>query len=217
MKVKWFLSILLPCLLLAGLAVGLIMAEEGAGGRKEPAAPPSSGGDGAAGEPRDARPAENEPTAVLKSLRIPGSALRPRASNVEYLSSISGGCLYASSGITHTVFNAPVFLPQDATVRAVRMYYHDTNEDIDSIGWFTVYDLYGNLVEEWGVSSQGSAGNGFNDTAIFTHTIDYSLHSYLVNWRPYVLGSEMQLCGFRIFYEGPYGFALPIISKNVSR
>jgi hypothetical protein len=46
-------------------------------------------------------------------------------------------------------------------------------------------------------------------------TTDYSLYSYAINWRPYVLGSSMQNCGFRIFYEPPHvGIALPMIQRN---
>ena len=40
-------------------------------------------------------------------------------------------------------------------------------------------------------------------------------YSCVVNWRPYVLGSEMQLCGFRIFYEPPStAVYLPLVSKG---
>lgn len=62
--------------------------------------------------------------------------------------------------------------------------------------------------------SSGNAGTGFA-TVYFTHTLDYESYSYVVNWRPYVLGSEMQLCGFRIFYEPPStAVYLPLVSKG---
>jgi len=138
-------------------------------------------------------------------VRIAGSALKPRESNVEWTGVGGGGAIYASSGSSYAVFNVPVYLPQGATVTTLRMYYSDTNASVNCSAWFTVYDLYGMIVEEWQVTSAGSAGNGFNDTSEFSHTIDYALYSYVVNWRPYELGSDMQVCGFRIFYETPPG------------
>lgn len=93
-------------------------------------------------------------------------------------------------------------LPQGAVVETLRMYYNDTSAS-NSSAWFTVYDLYGSIVEEWSVSTTGSTGNGFNDSATIDHTVDYSTYSYLLNWRPVVTGSTMQLCGFRIFYTPP--------------
>jgi hypothetical protein len=97
----------------------------------------------------------------------------------------------------------------------MRMYYDDTSAT-DSFAWFSVYDLYGNIVQEWAVASAGSTGNGFGDTALISHTIDYQLYSYAINWRPYVLGAEMQNCGFRLFYEPPahIGAFLPAVRRE---
>jgi hypothetical protein len=153
------------------------------------------------------------PLAALSSLRIPGTALKPRNSNATYVPTAGGGCFYSTAS-SYTIFNIGVFLPHGSRVDAVRMYYNDTSTT-DSSAWFTVYDLYGNIVQEWEVDSSGTAGNGFNDTALISHTIDYSLYSYAINWRPYVLGPGMQNCGFRIFYESPgRAVALPLIQRN---
>jgi hypothetical protein len=53
-------------------------------------------------------------------------------------------------------------------------------------------------------------------TSEFTHTVDYTNYSYVVNWRPNDTGSDMQLCGFRIYYYPPTaGVAfLPTVFKN---
>ena len=137
-------------------------------------------------------------------VRIAGSALKPRESNVEWTGSGGGGAIYASSGSALAVFNVPVYLPQGATVRYFRMYYDDQHATANCSAWFTVYDLYGSVIEEWRVDSS-STGRTYVTTSQLDHTIDYAQYSYVVNWRPYELGSDMQVCGFRIFYQSPPG------------
>lgn len=134
-------------------------------------------------------------------MRITGSGLKPRDSVVDFDVSASGGCVYAINN-AFDVFNTPVWLPQGSTINTLRMYYYDTNAS-NSTAWFTVYDLYGLIYQEWSVSSSGNLGNSFNDSPVINHVVDYSLYSYMLNWRPVVAGTTMQLCGFRIFYEPP--------------
>jgi hypothetical protein len=140
--------------------------------------------------------------AAITDFRVPGTALKPRGDDVSYVPTAGGGCFYASSGNAFRVFNTGLYLPRGSNVLAMRMYYDDTSSS-DSRAWFSVYDLYGNLVDEWGVASAGNSGNGFNDTDTISHTIDYGVYSYAINWRPSDLGSDTQVCGFRIFYEPP--------------
>jgi hypothetical protein len=138
---------------------------------------------------------------ALISQRIAGSALRPRRSGVDFNPSGSGGCIYASNS-AGDIFNTPIWLPQGTTVDTLRMYYYDTSAS-NSTAWFTVYDLYGSIVDEWAVSSSGDFGNSFSDSSPIDHVVDYSIYSYLLNWRPNVAGTTMQLCGFRIFHSPP--------------
>lgn len=148
------------------------------------------------------------------SLRVTGSVLRPRESDVTFAVGSGGGCIYAASGDTNTVWNTPLYLPQGSTVTYLRMYIYDTST-ANSYGWLTYYDLYGNLVNEWGVGSSGTPGNDYYDVAIDNHVIDYANYSYVLNWRPLDTGSDMQLCGFRIFYTPPPGYTyLPNIQRN---
>lgn len=159
--------------------------------------------------PKSTAPTERAPggeTAVAPwdtTLRVPGSVLRPRQNDVSYSSDAEGGALYATSGNASTVFNTPVYLPQGATVEWVRLYYYDNDPADGSYGWFTVYDLYGALVTEWAVQSV-DGGYGYRDVLVDPpHTIDYNSYSYVLNWRPNVLGVNMQLCGFRLYYTAP--------------
>lgn len=148
-------------------------------------------------------------------LRIAGSALKPRESNVEWSGSGGGGCMYANNGNEYAVFNTPIMLEQGATIKYLRMYFNDTNASLSSTAWFTVYDLYGAIVVEHAVSSSGSSGNGYATTSEFTQTVDYDNYSYVINWRPNDLGSDMQVCGFRIYYHTPSGPTyMPLITKE---
>lgn len=148
-------------------------------------------------------------------LRISGAALKPRESDVEWYGAGGGGCIYASSGNLNAVFNTPVYLPQGATVKYMRLYYNDTNASTNSTAWFTVYDLYGQLVLEKSASSTGGSGTGYATTLELTHTVNYESYSYVVNWRPNELGNDMQVCGFRIYYHTPPDVVyLPIVIKN---
>ena len=133
------------------------------------------------------------------SYRVTGTDLKPRGSDVDYVPTGGGGCFYASAGNSSRVFNVGVYLPEGVTVKYIRMYYKDTSAS-DSTAWFTVYDLYGSIVNEYPVTTSGNTGNGYRDSAAFGEVINYNSYSYAINWRPYVLGSTMQLCGFRLFY-----------------
>ncbi|MGD9902898.1 MAG: hypothetical protein AB7U83_05475 [Vicinamibacterales bacterium] len=150
---------------------------------------------------------------VVHNWRIVGSALKPRENDVSYSVSSGGSCAYVTAGDASTVWNAVPQLPDGAVVDTLRMYYSDTSAS-NSTGWFTIYDLYGTIVQEFPVSSSGSAGNSFNDSAAIGHTVDYSVYSYVLNWRPVVVGSAMQLCGFRVFYTTP--LLLPGAPQNLS-
>ena len=141
----------------------------------------------------------------LVSWRATGSALKPRENDVSYTYSGGGGCSYVTAGDASTVWNTPIHLHNGSVIDTLRMYYYDTSGS-NTTAWFTIYDLYGSIVDEWNVSSSNNVGNSFSDSSQINHTIDYSVYSYMINWRPIVSGSSIQLCGFRIFYTPPpYG------------
>ncbi|HRQ63584.1 MAG TPA: hypothetical protein PKZ76_01740 [Xanthomonadaceae bacterium] len=143
-----------------------------------------------------------EPMQVVRSLRVTGSALRPRDSGNSVDVSAAGGCTYNSGGSAFGVLNTPLQLRDGTEILSLRMYYSDTSAS-NSIGWFTIYDLYGAIVTEFPVSSSGNFGNSFNDSAAINHVVNNSVYAYALNWRPNVAGTQMQLCGFRIFLFEP--------------
>jgi hypothetical protein len=140
------------------------------------------------------------------TLRIPVAALKPRESNVEWGVGGDGGCAYASSGDRYTWWAAPLYLPDGASLRYFRMYYNDQSDAVNCAAYLTVYDLYGRIVVEWGIFSSGT-GQDYVTTAQLDHEIDYSSYNYVINWSPNMIGSDMQVCGFRVYYEYTWGVA----------
>ena len=148
------------------------------------------------------------------TVRIPVAALKPRESNVEWGVGGEGGCTYASSGDEFTWWAAPLYLPDGATLRYFRMYYNDQSEAISCAAYLTVYDLFGDIVTEWGIFSSGT-GQNYATTAELDHVIDYNSYNYVINWSPNMIGPDMQVCGFRVFYEYTWGLAfLPNVMKG---
>jgi len=154
------------------------------------------------------------PTAAWnRSLRYVGSTFRPRDNDVNYNTGGSGGCVYVTSGNAATVWNVPITLPEGIQVQVLRMYTYDADTTHAMQGWFSKYDLYGNLVQEWAVNS-GGGGNGYSDVTISpAQTIDYDTYSYVINWRPVAASSNLRLCGFRLFYYQPVMTYLPLIRR----
>ncbi len=163
------------------------------------------GGEKVVGPAEHGGPVGRSPLPSTHSIRIAGSTPKPRTSGVTYQVSGGGGCVFQTAGSTLVWWNLSLSLPPGATVNYLRIYVNDTSAS-DSQGWFTVYDLYGGIVGEFPVDSSGSGGDGYWDSALIDHQINYGQSSYVFNWRPNVLGAEMQLCGFRIYYFDPNYF-----------
>ena len=217
--------------LVVGLWVGLMavsddpsLAQQAEGehpGAWTSSAPPPDGVDHDSLSPPDRpespsdldEPGAGDPQATWANLRVAGSALKPRESNVEWYGAGGGGCIYAAGGSSAAMFNVPVYLPQGAEVNYLRMHYYDS-VSANAAAWFTVYDQDGQVYEEWEVTSTGDGGTGQSVTAEFSHTVNYDLYSYVINWRPNELSSGMQVCGFRLYYVPSVGVAyLPSVQK----
>lgn len=139
---------------------------------------------------------------ALWSLRITGSTVRPRDSGPTQSATGQGGCIYLTGGSSAVWWNTPVYLPQGANVGSLRVFYNDAGAG-NVQGYFTVYDLYGAIFAEWGVSSSGTPGQGFLDTAAINHVVNYNSYSYVINARMTTADPAVQFCGVRIFFEPP--------------
>jgi len=157
---------------------------------------------GAVSGPLDAFSESEEMPDVERQLRITGSTLKPRSNGTDYAVSGGGGCVYVTGGSHGEAWNTPLFLPQGATVTQFRLYFDDTSA-ADMVAWFTVYDLFGDVVQEFSASSFWDTGTGYSTSDPINHQIDYGVYSYVMNWRPNDEGIDMQLCGFRVYYTTP--------------
>jgi hypothetical protein len=142
-------------------------------------------------------------------LTVTGSALKPRASDITFATVTgSSAAIYCTgTGTSYPVFNTPVHLPQGTVVNYLRMYFYDNDPAYYCTGYFSVYDLLGNVVQEWSASSPtGSVGTGLVD-AIINHTIDNTQYTYLLNWVPTnslsAPNSNLQLRSLQLNYAPP--------------
>lgn len=133
-------------------------------------------------------------------IHVAGAALKPRASNTEWSTDSSGGCLYVSGGSASTVYNIHLEIPDGARIDYLRIFYNDASTS-DSYAWVTRYDDYGGIEDVASVTSSGSSGYGTQLSSFVSHEVDNVNYSYVLNWRPVVVGSSMQLCGLRVAYR----------------
>jgi hypothetical protein len=100
-------------------------------------------------------------------------------------------------------------------LRYLRIYVDDRSASADGDAYLTVYGLYSERAGEWGIKSSGSTGRDYWTTAEIDHVVDYGKYSYVVHWRPNVLGSDMQICRFRVYWQTPPGATyLPMIQDD---
>ena len=132
MKGIRFVVVVLALALIVMFVAGGAGQTQGPGGN-EPTAVQSGTASSGQGSTRDvadgaSRQVEVEPSAVessIASIRIPAPALRPNDSDVEwhgYYDWPNTGCVYASLGDQYTAWMAPLYLPDGATIRYLRMY-----------------------------------------------------------------------------------------------
>lgn len=133
---------------------------------------------------------------------VTGSALHPRDSSVEWNTGGSGGCLYQVSGEPSVIYNLHQEIPDGARIDYLRLFYYDTSVGA-SYAWVTRYDDAGGLDDITNVHSENASGYGTALSAYVGHIVDNINYSYILNWRPYVNGTTMYLCGLRVAYRLP--------------
>ena len=141
---------------------------------------------------------------------VTGATLRPRDSSAGW--AYGGGCIYSTTS-GNVVFNVDIQLPEGAGIDYLRIFYNDTAA-VDANAWVTSYDGEGGYDDLLYVPSAGNSGFGTN-LSPFTRVIVHNANQALVlNWRPNVAGTTMQLCGLRIAYHMPdYYIYLPGILR----
>jgi hypothetical protein len=133
--------------------------------------------------------------AAAMLLAVPGSTLSGQAPPPAAGQSVSG------APITGGTFNIHVQLPEGSRVDYLRLYYYDTHPSRDSSAWLTSYDDQGSFSDLAYVTSSGEGGYGTELSPFLGEMIDTVGSSYVLNWRPNDLGTELKLCGLRIAYR----------------
>ena len=131
---------------------------------------------------------------------VAGATFTPRTSVVEWRYP-GGGCIYATSNPLQ-ILNLPLSLPQGSRIDYLRIFFYDTSAD-QSDAWITIYDGAGGFTDLTHVASTGTAGYGTALSPFVGHVVNNANQSYVLNWRPNVAGSSMQLCGLRVAYRLP--------------
>jgi hypothetical protein len=156
---------------------------------------------------------------IMQFKRFAGTGFYPRNSTYSYAESGSGGCIYNTAN-PFGIYTAPVHVPEGSLIDIVRFFWYDTVASNSTV-WLSQYDDHGALVDIGSVSSNGAAG--FGDDAFYPdyppgdptgYVVDNYTYTLLLNWRPVVSGSTMQLCGVRIRYESPYPFWVPGLNRE---
>jgi hypothetical protein len=144
--------------------------------------------------------------------------LRPENSaDVEWAVPAIGntGCIYAESGDPSGYWNAPIYPPQGATLTKLEVYLYDASEAVNAEVILGIVDAYGNWVYGWGGLSYGASGNTLVEINISNHQVDYGAYSYLLWWKPNVVGTGMKVCGFRLYYTPAGGVRyLPVVVND---
>lgn len=131
-----------------------------------------------------------------------GSSLRPRDSSVDWANDGSGGCMYLTSGDSTKIFNIHLEVPHGSRIEYLRIYFYDTSAS-NSFAWVTRYDDEGDIEDVTYVASSSNLGYGSTLSPYIEHIVDTTNYSYVLNWRPYAVGTTMQLCGLRVAYRLP--------------
>jgi hypothetical protein len=160
---------------------------------------------------------EDAADAASATLQVAGAVLRPENSaDVEWAVPVAGtpGCIYAVSGDPDGYWNAPIHPPQGATLTKMVAFVYDASDAADGEAVIGVVDAYGNWVVGWGETSSGSSGSTYVEIPIPNHQVDPD-YSYLLWWQPGVLGADMKICGFRLYYTPAGGTNyLPSVRKD---
>jgi hypothetical protein len=142
-------------------------------------------------------------------LKLTGTALAPRKSASTYDYS-SNGCVFQVGGADFR-FQTPVYLPEGASIKYVRMYYVDT-APTDMTVWLTKYQPGQSNLDIVSVQSTGNVGYGTSLSKEIggpalgdppAEIVDNATNAYVLTWGTSVLGNTNQICGVRVAYYPP--------------
>jgi hypothetical protein len=155
--------------------------------------------------------------ATFKYVMVSGATLRGRSSAATYV--YSGlGCVYSLDDVDR-LLNTELHLPDNATIKYLRLYYNDTSTTARPRGFITYYAPGSSAADLISINNTGmdlwSGGYGFTVSSEVTHTVNNVSQAYtLIGW-PSAADSGVKICGMRVAYYDPvvYRVSMPIIRK----
>ncbi len=153
--------------------------------------------------------------ATFKYYTVSGATLRGRSSTATYTYA-SLGCIYSPD---YSVLNTELHIPDNATIKYLRMYYYDASTTARPRGYITYYYPGSTATDLVTISDTAmdplTPGYGFVVSSEVTHTVNNVTNAYtLIGW-PSAAVNNIMICGLRVAYYDPvvYGVALPLIRK----
>jgi len=157
--------------------------------------------------------------ATFKYYMVSGATLRGRSSTATYTYG-NLGCVYSLGAATYDrLLNTELQIPDDATIKYLRLYYYDTNPDARARGFLTYYKPGSSTTDLITINDTAmdlsTPGYTFVVSSEVTHTVNNATDAYtLIGW-PSAAVSNVYICGMRVAYYDPviYRVSMPIIRK----
>jgi hypothetical protein len=148
----------------------------------------------------------------LSYYMVSGSAFKGKSSTTTYQYD-TGGCIYSTSG--NDQFVAELQIPNGSEIKYLRIYYRDTNASAFVTGYITYINPGISSLDLVNVSSTGNGGYGYTTSSEITHTVDTSVHAYILIFWPTIGDNTVEFCGMRVAYYAPafFGMFMPLISR----
>ena len=157
--------------------------------------------------------------ATFKYYTVSGATLRGRSSTATF--SYSGlGCVYSQDAdSSDRLLNTELHIPDDATIKYLRLYYYDTNAAARPRAYLTYYVPGSTTLDLIAIDilamDASVPGYGFVVSEEVTHTVNNISQAYTLMGWPSAAVNNIMICGLRVAYYDPvvYRVSMPIIRK----
>jgi hypothetical protein len=157
--------------------------------------------------------------ATFKYYMVSGATMRGRSSTATY--TYSGyGCTYSlDPDSIDRLLNTELHIPDNSTIKYLRLYYYDDNVTARPMGYLTYYQPGTSTTDLISINNTAmdlsAPGYTFVVSSEVTHTVNNVSQAYtLIGW-PSAGVNNIMICGLRVAYYEPEVFkvSLPIIRK----
>jgi hypothetical protein len=150
--------------------------------------------------------------------RITGNMFHPTNSASTYAYDMSSaGCMVAPVPVT--AFNAPFNLPTGAVIKRIDVYYRNSVASSSQHGYAFLQPFTGqgslgdSILAQTRSGSQTGVGYFSDSSSPVSVLVNNATNAWVLGWWPG--GTDQSICGIRVYYAGPPGFAtfLPDMQK----